>query len=200
MDMRRIWKMLNEGWFGTVFQVVLGVLIAYFAYKLLGLILHTPTPLVAVVSTSMQHENEETTHYSQLEKYLGYNRSYIDSWPISSGFGRGDMLIIVGSDNYEIGDVIVYRASSVSNKEVCKLPSQQPPALPTDPIIHRIIYKNPDGTYQTKGDANLIQFSYECRIRKEQIYGKAILFPIPKLGYPKIILTEMLEMLVTGKR
>jgi len=200
MGMRKIWKMLNEGWVGTVFQIILGILIAYFAYKLLGLMLHTPTPLVAVVSTSMQHENEEATHYAQLEKYLGYNRSYIDSWPIKNGFGRGDMLIIIGSNDYEVGDVVVYRALPVLNKEACKLPSQEPPTLPTDPIIHRIIYKNPDGTYQTKGDANFIQFSYECSIKKEQIYGKAILFPIPKLGYPKIILTEMLEKLIGGKQ
>jgi signal peptidase I len=197
--MRKIWKRLNESWVGTIFQIVSGIIIAYFTYAILGLILNTPTPLVAVVSTSMQHDNEEITHYAQLERYLGYDRNYIDSWPIKKGFGRGDMLIIVGSSDYEVGDVIVYRASSNQNKENCKLPSQQPPTFPTDPIIHRIIYKNSDGTYQTKGDANLIQFSYECSIRKEDIYGKALPFVIPKLGYPKIILTELLEMFIKGK-
>jgi signal peptidase I len=172
--MHKIWKKLNEGWVGTIFQIILGILIAYLTYKFLGLLLNTPTPLVAVVSTSMQHENEEITHYAWLESKFGYNRSYVNSWPIAKGFSKGDMPIVVGSKNYEIGDVIVYKVNRIPH-----------------PIIHRIVAINEDGSYQTKGDNNLSQLTYEYKVIKSQIYGK-VMFVIPKLGWFKILVSEIL--------
>lgn len=174
MDMHRLWKRLNEGLVGVIFQVMLGILIAYLAYNLLGFALKTPTPLVAVVSTSMQHDNAEFTHYRWLEEKFGYNRSYIDSWTVPRGFNVGDMPVIIGSDNYRIGDVIVYKVNGIPY-----------------PIIHRIVAINPDGTYQTKGDNNLSQIRYEYRVEKSQIYGKIIIV-IPKLGWFKIIASRIL--------
>ncbi|MDI6807309.1 MAG: hypothetical protein QMD14_05940 [Candidatus Aenigmarchaeota archaeon] len=174
MGMRKLWKRLNEGWIGIVFQVALGILIAYLAYNFLGFILKTPTPLVAVVSTSMQHDNAEFTHYRWLQEKFGYNRSYIDSWPISKGFYIGDMPVIIGLDEYKIGEVIVYKVGGIPH-----------------PIIHRIVAVNEDGSYQTKGDNNPSQLAYEYKVEKSQIYGK-IVFVIPKLGWFKIIANRIL--------
>lgn len=173
MDMHKIWKKLNEGWIGNLFQIFLGVLIAFLTYKLLGFLLSTPTPLVAVVSTSMQHDQEEITHYAWLESKFGYNRSYIDSWPISKGFNIGDMPIVIGQKEYKIGDVIVYKVNGIPY-----------------PIIHRIVAINEDGTYQTKGDNNLSQLEYEYKVEKSQIYGK-VMFVIPKLGWFKIFVSKI---------
>jgi|GEM_PF-288824 hypothetical protein len=150
-----------------------GALLAYLVYNLIGFALSTNLPIVVVVSSSMQHDNPEKTFYGWLENNLGYNRTFIDSWSFNNGFSVGDMPIIMGSKNYNIGDVIVYDANQ--------------PA----PIIHRIIKINPDGTYQTKGDNNLGQLEFEKNISKEQIKGKVI-FIIPKLGYIKIGLMKLL--------
>jgi hypothetical protein len=149
-----------------------GVVFAFLAHIFLGIILSTKMPVVAVVSSSMQHDYAETNHYKWLEENLGYNRSYVNSWPFPNGFSIGDLPIVKGSDSYKIGEIIVYDAGQQA------------------PIIHRIIKINPDGTYQTKGDNNPKQNFYEFSVKKEQIYGKVI-FIIPKLGYFKVFATRI---------
>jgi len=149
-----------------------GIFLAFLVHLFLGIIFSTNSPVVAVVSSSMEHDQAEITHYSWLEKNLGYNRSYIDSWPYSDGFSIGDIPIVRNSNDYKVGEIIIYDTGQ------------------TAPIIHRIIKINPDGTYQTKGDNNLNQNSYEFSVKKEQIRGKVI-FIIPKLGYFKIVATKI---------
>jgi hypothetical protein len=162
-------KKLFKGWTGDVLYIVLGFIFAYLFYQGLGLALSTDLPVVAVVSSSMEHDDSVgQDHYKWLEENLGYNRSYIASWPISNGFLVGDLPVVIGTDRYQVGDVIVYSI----------------PYAPA-PIIHRIIKINDDGTFQTKGDNNPHQLFYETAIKKEQIHGKVI-FIIPKLGYFKV--------------
>lgn len=168
------WKKLTEGWIGAIFYVFLGIGLALVARQTLAFALSTEMPVVAVVSTSMQHDYAEQTHYQWLEDNLGYSESYIKSWSIPTGFLVGDMPVVKGEENYGVGDIIVY---SVPNQNF--------------PIIHRIIKINEDGTYQTKGDNNLNQLPYEFKVRKGQIYGKVV-FIIPKLGYFKVMLTNIL--------
>ncbi|MEM7822889.1 MAG: signal peptidase I [Candidatus Aenigmatarchaeota archaeon] len=85
-------------------------------------------------------------------------------------FYKGDLLVLKGvePDELNVGDVIVFSPSSE-----------------TLPIVHRIIYINPDGTFQTKGDANIGQLPFEKAIRPESIHGKMIAI-IPALGWVKI--------------
>jgi len=137
---------------------------------ILGIFLSTSVPGVSVLSGSMIHdENIEVNHYQWLEKNMGYNRSYINSWPIKDGFLVGDLPIVQGSNDYKIGDVIVYDVTAQSI-----------------PIIHRIIKINSDGTYMTKGDHNYGLLPFEYAVRREQVKGRVI-FIIPKLGYFKVI-------------
>ena len=91
-------------------------------------------------------------------------------------FYRGDILVIKGAsqDELKTGDVIVF---SVPGRPV--------------PIVHRIIAKNPDNTYQTKGDANSDQHPWEKSIEFTQIKGREILI-LPFLGWVKIGMTEIL--------
>ncbi len=174
MDARETWKRLNEGWIGIFFSIFLGVIFAaFFYYVVLASVLNTSLPVVAVVSSSMQHDNAELTHYSVLQRAYSYSRAEIDSWPAAGGFAIGDMPVVQGSDSYKIGDVIVYSVES------------QPA-----PIIHRIIKVNDDGTFQTKGDNNLSQLPYESSVSKSQISGKVI-FIIPKLGYVKVLASKI---------
>ncbi len=168
------WKKLTGGWTGAIFYVFLGIGLALLARQTLAFALSTEMPVVAVVSTSMQHDHVEQTHYQWLDEHMGYSESYIKSWSIPTGFLVGDMPVVKGEGNYKVGDVIVY---SVPNQNF--------------PIIHRAIKINEDGTYQTKGDNNLNQLPYEFKVHKEQIYGKVV-FIIPKLGYFKVMLTNVL--------
>ncbi len=96
-------------------------------------------------------------------------------------FYQGDILIIQGVRNPEdyrkllkVGDIIVF---SVEGREV--------------PIVHRIKQINPDGSFQTKGDAacETCQHPFEKHIEPEQIHGKVIMI-IPYLGWVKIGVTE----------
>ncbi|MFQ6120303.1 MAG: signal peptidase I [Methanosarcinales archaeon] len=167
-------KKITEGPMGYIIYAVLGVFIAFLVNQTLGLALTTDLPVVAVVTSSMQHdESTEINHYQWLQKNLGYNRSYIDSWPIAYGFLIGDMPIVQGSSEYKIGDVIVY---SIPGQKV--------------PVIHRIIKINSDGTFQTKGDHNPQQLPFEFSIKKEWIHGKVV-FVVPKLGYLKVIVSRI---------
>jgi signal peptidase I len=70
---------------------------------------------------------------------------------------KGDLLLIQRQDSYEIGDIIVFEAEEVNI-----------------PISHRLIEINPDGTYQTKGDANEAQLNFERSIEPETIAGRVL--------------------------
>lgn len=89
-------------------------------------------------------------------------------------FQRGDILVLNGVDSSELktGDIIVFQ-----------------PEYQEIPVVHRIVEINPDGTFQTKGDANTGQLSFERRIQPSQIKGKVIAI-VPYLGWVKIGLTE----------
>jgi len=89
----------------------------------------------------------------------------------------GDILILQGTakDELNISDIIVFLRRDVIST----------------PIVHRLIKINNDETFQTKGDANKAQHSWEKNIIYEQIQGKVI-FIIPYLGLIKIKLVEIL--------
>jgi hypothetical protein len=187
---KKYWGKLTEGWVGYVVYAVLGIFIAFLLNQALAFALSTDLPVVAVVSSSMQHDiSTEANHYQWLEKNMDYNRSYVNSWPVKDGFLVGDLPIVQGSasiigffvspsvngkPDYRVGDVIVY---SVPNQNV--------------PIIHRIIKINSDGSYMTKGDHNPQLLPFEYAVKPEQIHGRVI-FIIPKLGYFKVIVTRLI--------
>lgn len=169
----------TKGWIKDIVEnlayAFLGLVLAFLLYQGLGFGLSTDLPVVAVVSSSMEHDaSVQANHYRWLEDRLSYTESFISSWPITGGFLVGDMPIVMGSSEYDVGDVVVY---SVSGSKA--------------PIIHRIIKINEDGTFQTKGDNNPSQLPYESSVKLDQIHGKVI-FIVPKLGYFKVILTNVL--------
>jgi len=182
--LRQKFDKLTEGWFGYVVYAALGILIAFLVNQVLAYGLSTNLPVVAVVSGSMVHDSSTpANHYQWLENNMGYSRSEIDSWPIKDGFLIGDLPIIQGSNgnqNYKVGDVIVY-----------SIPGQ------SIPIIHRIIKINSDGSYMTKGDHNPTLLPFESSVKPEQVHGKVI-FIIPKLGYFKVIASEIWGRLTGG--
>ena len=87
-------------------------------------------------------------------------------------FRQGDILVRQGQPYYAVGDIIVFSHGTGET-----------------PVVHRIVQLNPDGTYQTKGDANASQLPFERSIRPENVHGKVTLI-IPYLGWIKIGMTE----------
>jgi hypothetical protein len=103
-------------------------------------------------------------------KEFGITQEQFSSFPFRDGFKRGDIPVIRNDGDFRVGDIVVY-----------DIPSQ------SIPIIHRIVAKNADGTFQTKGDHNPGQNSYERSVQSGQIRGKVI-FVIPYLGYLRVLL------------
>lgn len=189
----RLWEKLNSGVVGYVFYIFIGIVAAYVLTTSLGLALNTNIPLVAVLSGSMDHGlNDEAgdSKYPCAQSTGGYSESF-DSWwelcdytygefgitkeefaqfPFRDGFRKGDIPVISNDGNFQVGDVVVY---DVASQRV--------------PIIHRIVEENGDGTFQTKGDHNAGQNSYELSVHESQIRGKVI-FIVPYLGYLRVLL------------
>lgn len=160
------------------------VLIKFIVYPVLGLILGTSFPIVAVVSNSMEHNgNFDNWWVSQKVFYenIDISAEEFQSYSFKNGFNKGDIMVLFGTnpENIEIGDTIVFRAK---NKAY--------------PIIHRVIKIKDIGgeTYfETKGDHNVAQIKTpdldETFISVDAYIGKSIL-RIPWLGYLKIGFVE----------
>ena len=192
---KRFIKFLNEDSFlSWVVNVALAfVLIRFIVYPLLGFILATPFPIVAVVSGSMEHSGNfddwwqspaivDNNRLTQEDYYAQYSidKDYFRTFPFSNGFNTGDIKVLRGvpPDKIEVGDVIVFRTSG------------------RDPIIHRVIEKNLNGdsvTFRTKGDNNPVSYDFESEINYDEVIGKSI-FRIPFLGYVKIWFFDLLSL------
>jgi signal peptidase len=162
----------NNEYVETVVYIILGIVAAYLLNYGLGLLLGTKLPVVAVVSESMTHDSTtQIKHYQFLQNNFNYSKEQIDSWPIKNGFLKGDALVIMGvpEKDLKIGDVIVYDISGQNT-----------------PIVHRIV-KFENGQITTKGDHNPTFDPW----KPVRIYGKAVLV-IPFLGWPKLLLTQLL--------
>ncbi|MBR9693352.1 signal peptidase I [Candidatus Woesearchaeota archaeon] len=165
------------------------VLIKFLLYPGLGLVLDTEFPVVAVVSSSMEHHPGDFDEWWSANEdfYLSKNITKFDfqTYPFKGGFNKGDIMVLTGlnPDNAKEGQVIVYW-------------SRKP-----YPIIHRYIGQNPlDPVYLTsKGDNNpaMVQtFDLnEYMIHPDMVVGKAVL-RIPFLGYVKIWAVDLLNLLL----
>lgn len=190
-NLRKRWDKITEGWFGYLIYALLGILLAYLFNFFFGIILNTELPFVVIVSNSMSHSPNSQICGTDLENYknnfddywkvcgesykaFNITKEIFSEFPFKNGLEIGDIAVITGSNEYKIGDVIVYK-----------------PRNEKYPIIHRIVALNEDGSFQTKGDRNNGQLYYEKRVEKSQIYGKAVL-RIPLIGWPKVILTRLI--------
>ncbi|MFP4567940.1 MAG: signal peptidase I [Candidatus Woesearchaeota archaeon] len=184
-------------------NVILAFLIVKFIfYPLLSLALGSSLPLVAVTSSSMEHRVSSSGDVNSIcgtsvdfsgrpsfdvwwsvcgkwyEENTNISFEEFKSFPMTRGFNKGDIILLVGTNNLEVGDVIVFQAA----KEY--------------PIIHRIINISEDNIV-TKGDNNqgLIVDSQlnERRVSPSVVLGKAYL-RIPYLGYVKIWFTDFINL------
>lgn len=192
-------KIEKKGIFEDIKSIIIGIIIALLLNKALGFILKTPTPVVAVMTGSMVHDaTTPYRHYQFLMETFNYTREEIDSWPLKNGFNPGDVLVIVGvpENQLKVGDVIVFSKREYGNEMVKEYD-----------IVHRIVYINQTGYIFTKGDHNQ-PIDPDCNLFKQpqqgcwqrtQIKGKAV-FILPFLGWPKLILQNIIFIFTGGPR
>ncbi len=206
---KRLWRFLWEdnSMLSWVVNVILAfVIIKFVVYPLLGFLLFTSNPIVAVVSCSMEHAATDCGKGggyricgTQLEKRANFNfddywklcgkwydeknisKDAFSAYPFGKGFNKGDLMILKGKKPSELktGDVIVFKGAE------------------KDPVIHRIVSTSQEGgdyVFSTKGDNNDNQLSYERSIQSDLIIGKAVI-KLPYLGNVKIFFTNIINLL-----
>lgn len=179
--LKKIWHFIwvDDSIASWIVNVILAFLIVKFIiYPLLGLILGTGYPVVAVISGSMEHNGMSFDDWwaNNGAWYLEHNMSKQEFYEFGfrNGFNKGDIIVLrgLGAENIKKGNVIVYSTNRYQY-----------------PIIHRVVEKKGDaGSYeiQTKGDNN--QQQDPETVTEDRILGKAI-FKIPYLGWIKIMFT-----------
>ncbi len=199
----RIWNFFwndNSLWSWLANIIVAFVVIRYIIYPVLGIVLGTSFPIVAVVSESMEHglHNQELCgqtmsefqeSFSNYWKYCGnwyeqrdITKEQFQNFPLANGFNKGDVIILWKAKTIKIGDVLVFEGNR------------------PQPIIHRVVAVNKLNQqmfYQTKGDHNSGTISRglaEDSIGTERIYGKALL-RVPYLGWIKILFVDAVKPL-----
>ena len=184
----KVWHFLahEDTWASFVVDAILVVLIGKFLlFPAIGFALDTNYPIVAVVSSSMDHQGISFDEWwdangAWYEEH-DITKKQFESFYKSNGFNMGDALVVYGAnaDEIQIGDIIVYSVPQRS-----------------DPIIHRVVSINSDDelTFSTKGDANFDQIIFEENISIKQIHGKAVA-KAPWLGWPKVVLMKILGRL-----
>ena len=179
--LRKIWNFIwyDDSPLSWIVNIILAlVLVKYIIYPVLGLVLGTTHPLVAVVSGSMEHDSIKFEGWWEENKgWYESNNIQIEqftSFPLRNGFNKGDIMILWRPSSLKVGDVIVFRKQASSDP----------------PVIHRIVFIEANFV-QTKGDNVGIVQNFEENIQTSNIVGKAVL-RIPFLGYIKIWFIDLL--------
>lgn len=186
--LKRVWHFIweEDSWASWIVNVILAfVIIKFVIYPGLGLLLGTKFPIVAVISSSMEHDGSFNAWWEQQAPWYLENEIHEDefkTYSFKNGFNKGDIMVLVGIQPEEVasGQVIVFQST-----------------IRPDPIIHRVIHvKQNDNSYyfQTKGDHNVQSYAFEQDIPENALLGKAV-FRVPFLGYIKIWFVELLQLL-----
>ena len=185
--LKKIWHFIWKD--NSLLSWIVNVLIAFILVKFIiypgaGFLLSTTHPVVAVVSSSMEHNmgfDEWWNLHGSWYEEKNISKEIFNSWNFKNGFNKGDLILLMGfkCDSIGIGDVIVYNSNL--NK----------------PIIHRVVEID-NQKFTTKGDnVDRIQ-NFERSISYDNVIGftkynkcSKGLFKVPLLGWVKIMFTEI---------
>jgi len=134
---KAFWKFLKkDSWASFAVTLLLAfVIIKFVFFPGLSFLTGSSLPLVIVESCSMYHHEDGMAKSFESSVYEDYGLELLDSlsWDFQNGFAKGDVIFVVGADDVEVGDVIIF------NENV------------QYPLIHRVVSVE-DGVYSTKGD------------------------------------------------
>jgi len=207
--LKKVWHFIwveDSIWSWLANIVIAFVLIKFIVYPGLGLALGTPYPIVAVVSSSMEHRGQDfNTWWDANQAWYaahGITKEQFLAYPMKNGFNKGDIIVLKGTKPSEVreGSIMVFKSSRDYPKP--------------DPIIHRVVELKSDGSgdnlYQTKGDNNRDSINNSCDpatrtciqeygIEQSQVLGFAV-FRVPYLGYIKIWFFDLVQLIGGGIR
>ncbi|MBS3093175.1 S26 family signal peptidase [Candidatus Pacearchaeota archaeon] len=213
-DVKKTWNWIwNSDSFLSwiVALVVVFIFVKFIFFPILSLIMGTSLPLAGVESSSMDHQivrddlgilnicgtvlSEEDKRYIYFDEYWEYCGEWYEKkgifqqdfseFDLKHGFKKGDIVIVLGRFEPNIGDIIIFKPN--------------PDSIAPRPIVHRIVAIS-DNKIETKGDHNQDQLvrsnnifrTDETEISESQVIGKVIL-KIPYLGWVKIFFVELLS-------
>ncbi|PIN74836.1 signal peptidase I [Candidatus Woesearchaeota archaeon CG10_big_fil_rev_8_21_14_0_10_36_11] len=222
---KKVWKFFwkdDSIWSWIVNIIVAFLIIRFIVYPILGLVLGTGFPIVAVISESMDHtpapicielnERNECVKYSKVEgalcgspfKLAEFKHSYDNWWNVCGGgyieldITKEQFKTFHFKNGFDKGDVIILWRANSENIRLGDILVFQ--GTKVQPIIHRVVRvweENGEQFYQTKGDHNngSIQGTYgETKISQDRVFGKGVL-RIPYLGWMKILFVDAVKPL-----
>ncbi len=180
------WEFLKKDtWTSWIVSLILlAIFIKLIFFPLLSLATGTTLPLVIIESCSLYHESSFDTWWSQNNAWYearNITKAEFKSFPFKNGLNKGDIMFVVGEENYKLGNIIIF--------------NPQPGSSARNPVIHRIVSLNP---IATKGDHNSAQLTSnnnvdridETNISPDRIIGKAAFKIMPLAGWLKLIWFE----------
>ena len=189
MRLKQIWNYLWHGEGALSWVVTFAVAFILVKFVLLpvgGLVLGTSFPVVAVVSSSMEHPGGFDVWWEKQHAWYetrGITKEIFLTYPQRQGFNKGDVMVLFGTDFNTIiqGDVVVFWGKH------------------TQPIIHRVVNRT-DMLLTTKGDNNLYTFPElgEDKNSQTKYLGRAVL-RVPYAGWPKIWAVELFRVFTGGR-
>lgn len=225
---RKVWHFIwedNSIWSWIVNIILAFVLIKFIVYPLLGFVLGTNFPIVAVVSSSMEHRSIpnciQTTQAESfgfdVEKCVSYNyvlcsesfdkkKSFdIDEywdvcgpWYISyTNITKEDFKNFKFSNGFNKGDIMILSGAKPENIKVGEvIVFRSSQTQLTDPIIHRVVNTGEnDGIWYAVTKGDHNPRSDNGYVTEDKIVGKAMV-RIPLLGYIKIWFVELVKLVI----
>jgi signal peptidase I len=196
---RQVWDWLwhsDSVWSWLVALALAFISVKFIFFPALSFLLGTGLPLVVVESASMEHPSSLTgglvggitggvivdegdfdqwwEEKGEWYEQNGITKEQAQEWSLRTGFDKGDIMVVYGRSNLEVGDVIIFEANT------------------EHPIIHRIVSIE-GGVLETKGDNNDGQLVAEKNISEDALIGKAV-FRIPKLGWLKLAFVKITDL------
>ena len=189
-SLRKIWKFLWNDDTPLSWIVSIGlafVIVKFLVYPSIGLLFGTSYPIVAVVSSSMEHPENFDKWWEDHEEWYtaaGIIKEDFSNFKFRDGFNKGDIMLVFGnkSKDINIGDVLIFESTTHY------------------PVIHRVVGFWEEGgryNFHTKGDNNQDSYSRlnEKDIHEDRVLGVARM-RIPLLGWIKIMFTKLLGGLI----
>ena len=227
MDFKKIWHFIWEedsfaSW--TVNVIIAFILIKFIIYPVLGLVLATSHPIVAVVSESMEHHTTKeyqytiklgadltktsTTEKTWTGKYLLCGKQFdkkqsikfddfwthCGTWYNNKNITKKEFRNFKMKNGFNKGDIIF-----LYSKKNIKLGDiivfwSQEKGNSNLIPIIHRVVEINKEKYTTKGDHNPKSLNVEININKDRVIGKA-LFKIPYLGWIKIWFVDLINLI-----